>query len=255
MVGRLQDKVAVITGGASGIGEATVTRFAEEGAACVIADLQTDRGEALASDLGDAVCFVEVDVSSEPAVATAVDTALQRFGRLDCMFNTAGVVGAVGPIVETDVEAWDRTIAVNLQAPWLFAKAAIPVMLEAGGGSIVNVASIEATRVRRDHAVYAASKSGLVGLTRGIAVDYGRRGVRCNTISPGSVDTEMFRTYVDMADDPQAVRDELIGLNFVGRIGTEEEMGKLAVYMLSDDSGFMNGTDVVIDAGRLIGEN
>jgi 2-keto-3-deoxy-L-fuconate dehydrogenase len=244
----LEGRSVVVTGSATGIGRGIASEVAAAGADVVLVDVD-ERVSEVAAGLGGTAVVGDV---SDPAT---VDSAIAAAGpTLRGLVNNAAIVYHVDA-VETTQEQWDRTIAVNLQAPWLFAKAAIPVMLEAGGGSIVNVASIEATRVRRDHAVYAASKSGLVGLTRGIAVDYGRRGVRCNTISPGSVDTEMFRTYVDMADDPQAVRDELIGLNFVGRIGTEEEMGKLAVYMLSDDSGFMNGTDVVIDAGRLIGEN
>lgn len=244
----LDGRSVIVTGSATGIGRGIASEVAAAGADVVLVDVD-ERVSEVAAGLGGTAVVGDV---SDPAT---VDSAIAAAGpTLRGLVNNAAIVYHVDA-VETTQEQWDRTIAVNLQAPWLFAKAAIPVMLEAGGGSIVNVASIEATRVRRDHAVYAASKSGLVGLTRGIAVDYGRRGVRCNTISPGSVDTEMFRTYVDMADDPQAVRDELIGLNFVGRIGTEEEMGKLAVYMLSDDSGFMNGTDVVIDAGRLIGEN
>lgn len=245
---RLDGRSVIVTGAATGIGHGIATEAAAAGASVVVVDVD-DRVRDVAVTLGGVA--VVGDVSDEGTVAAAVAAAGTS---LRGLVNNAAIVFHVDA-VETTQEQWDRTIAVNLMAPWLFAKAAIPVMLEAGGGSIVNVASIEATRVRRDHAVYAASKSGLVGLTRGIAVDYGRRGVRCNTISPGSVDTEMFRTYVEMADDPQAVRDELIGLNFVGRIGTEEEMGKLAVYMLSDDSSFMNGTDVVIDAGRLVGEN
>lgn len=245
---RLDGRSVIVTGAATGIGHGIATEVAAAGAFVVLVDIDGRVGDVAARLGGVAVVG---DVSDEGTVAEAIAAAGTS---LRGLVNNAAIVYHVDA-VETTRDQWDRTIAVNLRAPWLFAKAAIPVMLEAGGGSIVNVASIEATRVRRDHAVYAASKSGLVGLTRGIAVDYGRRGVRCNTISPGSVDTEMFRTYVEMADDPQAVRDELIGLNFVGRIGTEEEMGKLAVYMLSDDSSFMNGTDVVIDAGRLIGEN
>jgi len=244
----LEGRSVIVTGAATGIGHGIATEVAAAGAAVVLVDVD-ERVLEVAAGLGGTAVVGDV---SDPA--TAVTAVGQAGPGLRGLVNNAATVYHVDTVATTR-EQWDRTIGVNLTAPWLFAKAAIPVMLAAGGGSIVNVASIEATRVRRDHAADAASKSGLLGLTRGIAVDYGRHGVRCNAISPGSVDTEMFRTYVQMADDPQAVRDELIGLNFVGRIGTEQEMGRLAVYLLSDDSGFMNGSDVVMDAGRLIGEN
>lgn len=244
----LDDRTVIVTGAATGIGFGVASQCAAAGARVVLIDLDP-RVEPAADSVGGVA--VTGDVADESVVHEAVDRAGPT---LRGVVNNAAVVFHVDTL-DTTQEMWDRTQSVNLMAPWLFAKAAIPVMLAAGGGSIVNVASIETTRVRFGHAAYAASKAGLIGLTRGIAVDYGRRGVRCNAISPGSFDTEMFRTYTAMSDDPKGLTDSLIGLNFVGRIGTIDEIGKLAVYLLSDDSSFMNGADVVIDAGRMIGED
>jgi NAD(P)-dependent dehydrogenase (short-subunit alcohol dehydrogenase family) len=133
----------------------------------------------------------------------------------------------------------------------MFARAAIPSMVAAGGGSIVNIASIEAHSVRDDHAAYVAAKAGLIGLTKAIAIDYGRRGVRCNSISPGSIETEMFRNYVAAAEDPEALEAALIAMNYRGRLGTPEEIAGVVSYLLSDECTFANGADFIVDGGRL----
>lgn len=241
---RLDARSVIVTGAARGIGLAIARACAEAGADVVVVDL-VDTVVDVASAIG-AEALVG-DVTDDEVVRRAVDAAGDR---LRGLVNNAGVLFEADT-VDTERTVWDRTIDVNLTAPWLFAKAAIPVMLAAGGGSIVNIASIEATRVRKDHSAYVAAKSGLLGLTRGIAIDYGRRGVRCNAISPGSINTEMFRTYLSVADDPEALEAQLIAMNYAGRLGTADEIATLCVYLLSDDSGFVNGTDVVIDGGRI----
>jgi 2-keto-3-deoxy-L-fuconate dehydrogenase len=240
---RLDGASVIVTGAARGIGLGIARACAAEGARLALVDIDP---------------AVEDVASAISATAYVGDVADQRFaehvvaesGPVRGLVNNAGVLFEASTLHTTN-EQWDRTMAVNLRAPWMWSKAVIPSMLESGIGSIVNVASIEATRVRADHAAYVAAKSGLLGLTRGVAIDYGRQGVRCNSISPGSIDTEMFRNYVQNSPDPEALEATLVGMNYAGRLGTVEEIGALAVYLLSDESGFVNGTDVVIDGGRI----
>ena len=167
-------------------------------------------------------------------------------GGRDGLANVAGVQRD-GNVVDTSDEIWALVLAVNLTAPFVWSRAAIPVMLESGGGSIVNVASIAATHAIPRNVAYVTSKTGLLGLTRSIAADFGRRGVRCNAVSPGTIATEFFDDYA--VRNPDVAR-KLTDLNFAGRFGTAEEVAALCAFLLSDDAGFINGANVAVDGGR-----
>lgn len=185
MSGRLENKVAVITGGASGIGEGTARRFIEEGAKCVIADIQNDLAEELADELGENAAAFCVDVAEENQVEEAVKFAVSEFGSLDVMFNNAGILGSVGPISEIDGDGWLRTIDVLLNSVFYGIKHAARVMIQQGSGSIINTASTAGVRAGLGPHVYTAAKHGVVGLSQSVATELGPHGVRVNVIAPG----------------------------------------------------------------------
>ena len=253
---RLADEVVVISGAAQGIGRAIAERCAADGAAVVLVDVDQsglEAVEAVEADLrgrGYRVMVSVGDVSEEVVCQALVGAAETVFGAPTGLVNNAAVLHEADTVATT-AEQWDRTIAVNLTAPWLLARAAIPAMVRAGRGSIVNIASIEAHSVRAKHAAYVAAKAGLIGLTKAIAIDYGRRGVRCNSVSPGSIATDMFRNYVAADEDPEAFEEALVAMNYRGRLGRSEEIAGVVAYLLSDDCTFANGADFIIDGGRL----
>ena len=199
MTGRLEGKVAVITGAASGIGAGTARRFVEEGCRCVVADIQDEAGAAMAAELGDAATFVHVDVSREDEVANSVAVALERFGRIDVMMNNAGILGAVGSILDVDGEAWDRSLAVLLSSVFYGIKHAGRAMKDQGSGAIINVASTAGLRAGLGPHVYTAAKHGVVGLTQSVATELGRYGIRVNGIAPGGTVTSLT-AYVVSGD-------------------------------------------------------
>ena len=243
----------VVTGSAQGIGKSIALAAAAAGGAVAVVDVNAQGAHDVANEIieaGGRAQAVVADVSSAEDVARAMRAVTSELGAVRGLVNNAAVLYEAGT-VETTEEQWDHTLGVNLKAAWLMARAVIPGMLEAGSGSIVNIASIEAHSVRADHAAYVAAKGGLVALTKGIAIDYGRRGVRCNSISPGSIGTEMFYNYVAQADDPEAFEASLVAMNYRGRLGTPDEIAAMTVFLLSEESGFTNGSDFIIDGGRL----
>ena len=252
VMGRLEDKVALITGGASGIGEASARLFVEEGAMVVVADVQDERGGLLASDLGAE--YVHADVTREADVEAAVSHAVDVHGRLDCMFNNAGIAGAVGPIESVTVEAFDRTVAVLLRGVFLGVKHAAPVMRSQGGGSIINTASVAAIRTGYGNHVYSAAKAGVVQLTRSVAMELGEDGVRVNCILPGFIPTPMIALARGF---PPGEADGKLGViteSFreaqpIRRPGRPDDTAKAALWLASDDSGFVNGHALVVDGG------
>jgi NAD(P)-dependent dehydrogenase (short-subunit alcohol dehydrogenase family) len=245
-VARLVGKVVIVTGTARGIGTAIMRRCVEEGASVLVVDVDPAVEPAAASAGAEAV----VGDITEPGLAErVVAQAVERWGRLDGLVNNAALV-LEGDLLETDEENWRRTLAINLEAPFLWCKAAIPAMVEGGGGSIVNISSTEGIVARPSHCSYVTSKAALNGLTRSIAIDFGRREIRANTICPGSIESEKFREYVAGRPELEA---ELISYNYRGRLGRPEEVAACCVYLLSDDSGFVNGADYVIDGGRTAG--
>lgn len=255
VMGRLEGKVAAVTGGASGIGESTVRRFVAEGARCVIADVQEERGRSLAVELGDAARFARVDVTSEPDVAAAVDLAVAEFGGLDCMFNNAGILGAIGPIVDTTAEAWDGTVAVHLRGVFLGIKHAARVMIPQGHGVILNTASTAGVRAGLGPHAYTAAKHAIVGLTGSVAPELARHGIRTNAIAPGGVVTALTSFVVTGdAEGAEATARHIAGRMPMGRAGTGDDIASVAVFLASDEAWLVNGACLVVDgAAEVIG--
>lgn len=236
---RFQGKTALVTGGRSGIGRAIADRFAAEGARVFTAQRQPDdRFESIVADLAN------------PAVAEIIISELvSQTGGLDLLINNAGIM-LEGTVEEMSVDDWHRTMAVNLTAPFLLAKYAMP-HLRGGGGSIVNVGSIEGLGSNPRHPAYGASKAGLHGLTRAIAVDHGRDGVRCNAVAPGWIDTDLNETFIQSFADPEAFRDGLTSIHPSGRTGTPEDVAALVAFLASDDAAFITGQIYTLDGGRM----
>lgn len=255
MSGRLEGKTALITGGASGLGEGTVRLFLAEGARVVIADIQDERGERIATELGDAAIFQHTNVGDEASIAAAVDRAISEFGRLDCLFANAGIVGAVGPIDECPVEEYDATMAVNLRGVFLCMKHAARVMKPQGSGVILSSSSIAGLRGGLGPHVYATAKTALIGLTRNVAAELARSGIRVNCIAPGNMATEMIAGMV--TGDPDRVGDLAPGMAAAsplpGRGGTPADVAYAALYLASDEAGFVSGHTLVVDAGLTTG--
>jgi NAD(P)-dependent dehydrogenase (short-subunit alcohol dehydrogenase family) len=251
MTGRLDGKVAVITGGASGIGAGTVRRFVEEGARAVIADVDVARGKALAVELGDATRFVETDVTDEDAIAACIDTAVSEFGRLDIMFNNAGILGAVGPIADTDVAAWDRSIAVLLRSVFLGMKHAARVMVPQGWGVILSTSSIAGVTGGLGPHAYTACKHAIVGLTKSVAVELGPHAIRVNAIAPGMTVTGM--TAYTFTGDPDALDETTEAIRSrspLGIAGAPLDIANAALYLASDEARYVSGHLLVVDAGQ-----
>jgi NAD(P)-dependent dehydrogenase (short-subunit alcohol dehydrogenase family) len=246
---RLEGKIAVVTGGASGIGAATIRRFVAEGASVVVADVQTERGQGLADELGDAARFVHCDVTSEEAVAAAIQLAVDTWGRLDVMFNNAGVVGAVGPITETDSAQWHRSIDILLHSVYYGCKHAARVMVPQGSGSIISTTSIAGVIGGLGPHAYTAAKTAVVGLTKSVASEVMPTGVRCNAIAPGSIPTPLTAAAIGDGGEA-AVRQSQ--LDRYGVAGDVDDIANGALYLASDESKFINGHTLVIDAGRSV---
>jgi NAD(P)-dependent dehydrogenase (short-subunit alcohol dehydrogenase family) len=248
---RLQGKVAVVTGAASGIGAASARRFVAEGALVVVADVQTDLGRAVVNDLGESGRFIECDVTSEAAVAAAVQLALDTWGRLDVMFNNAGVVGAVGPIAETDSEAWHRSIDILLHSVFYGCKHAARVMVPQGSGSIISTSSIAGVIGGLGPHGYTAAKTAVVGLTKSVASELGPKGVRCNAIAPGAIPTALTAAVVsgDVTDLDAVARQSK---ERYGRASHVDDIANAALYLASDEAGYVNGHTLVVDYGRSV---
>ena len=255
MAGRLEGRVAVVTGGASGLGEATVRLFAAQGARVVVADLQADRGKALADELGAAALFSRTDVTREEDVAAAVDLAAAEFGRLDCMFNNAGIVGAVGPIDEVPVEDFDATVAVHLRGVFLGMKHAARLMKPRRSGVILSTSSIAGVIGGLGPHTYAACKSAVIGLTRNVAAELGPFGIRVNAIAPGNMATPMVAELI--SGDPDATDQAARGLAkrspLNGRAGLAEDIAHAALWLASDDAGYVSGHTLTVDGGLTTG--
>jgi NAD(P)-dependent dehydrogenase (short-subunit alcohol dehydrogenase family) len=251
MSGRLDGKVAVVTGGASGIGAGTVRRFVEEGARVVAADLQEAPTLALAAELGDGVVALRCDVTVEADVAAAVDLAVSVWGRLDVMFNNAGIVGAVGSIAETPVEAWDQTLAVLLRSVFLGCKHAARVMIPQGSGSIISTSSTAGILGGLGPHAYTAAKHGVIGLTKSVASELAGNGIRVNAISPGNTVTAMTSAVItgDPADTATATKAIRAGSR-LGIAGEPVDIANAAVYLASEESRYVTAHTLVVDAGQ-----
>jgi 3alpha(or 20beta)-hydroxysteroid dehydrogenase len=236
-MGRVDNKVALITGGARGMGAADARMLVKEGAKVVIGDILDDEGQALADELGDAARYIHLDVSSADDWTAAVETALSSFGKLNVLVNNAGIV-QVGPLKTLDVARWQKVLDVNLTGPMLGTKAVIGPMIEAGGGSIINVSSIEGLRGAAYVHSYVASKWGLRGLTKSSALELASSNIRVNSIHPGFIRTPMTEHLPeDMVQTP------------LGRPGTPDEVATFVVFLASDESSFSTGSEFVVDGG------
>lgn len=248
---RLEGKVAIITGAGGGMGRTAAQLFAREGARVVVAEFDRPAGEAtarLVREAGGQASAVEVDVSTEAGTGAMVAHALSTFGRLDCLYNNAGIMPeADHSVVDTDVTTWDRVMAVNVRSVFLGCKHAIPAMIESGGGSIVNIASFVALMgcsVPQD--AYTASKGAVLSLTRSLAVQFGPRGVRTNAICPGPVETPLLMDWLVKDEEAKRIR---LARNPIGRFGKPEEVAYAALYLASDESRWTNGASLVVDGG------
>lgn len=246
---RLNGKVAIVTGASAGIGRATAKLFAAEGAKVVVGARRADELDRLvaeiASEGGQAVALAG-DVRDEAYAKALVDLAVARFGRLDVAFNNAGTLGEMGASTDVSLEGWNDALAINLTGSFLGAKHQIARMLENGGGSVIFTSTfVGYTAAFPGVAAYAASKSGLIGLTQALAAEYGPRGVRVNAILPGAVDTAMYR---EMNDTPEA-QSFITNLHALKRVGIPEELARSVLYLASDDSSFVTGTASLVDGG------
>ena len=255
MAGRVEGKVAVVTGAASGLGEATARLMHAEGASVILTDIQDDRGQRVAADLGDRARYLHCDVTSEPDVAQAVDEAVREFGRLDCMFNNAGIVGTQGGIDEIPLEEYEFTMAVLLRSVFLGMKHAARVMKPQCSGVILNTTSIGGLQGGLGPHVYGAAKGAVVALTKNVAAELGAWSIRVNAIAPGKILTPM--NAANLTGDPEAMdqaREAFATRTPLrGRIGEADDIAHAALWLASDDAGFVSGHILVVDGGLTTG--
>ncbi len=247
---RLENKVSIVTGGAGGIGRASSLRFAAEGAKVLVADRNEAGAAAVVAEIAEAGGTAEafgVDVAVSAEVLSMIETAVGRWGRLDVLFNNAGVFAdGDESVVTTEEDVWDHVMAVNLKGVYLGCKHGIPAMLESGGGSLINTSSMVAMMgSATSQAAYTASKGGVLALTREIAVEFAKRGLRANAICPGPLNTELIE---DLFSDPHQKQRRFVHMP-MGRLGESTEIADAALFLASDESSFVNGTQFVVDGG------
>jgi len=243
-VGKLDERVALVTGAGSGIGRASACLFAREGARVVVVDCVRAAGEdtvRMIVEAGGEAVFVEADVSKPADVEAMIHKAADTYGRLDVLFNNAGISAATrAPVADLSVEDWDIVLNTNLRSAFLGAKFAIPIMLSQGGGAIISTASVNGLGANSTIAPYCAAKAGMVLLTKTIAAEYGKQNIRANCICPGMIETPMTDWFLDAVDWEYLAQ---------GRRGQPEEIAKAALFLASDDSSYVNGAAIVVDGG------
>lgn len=252
----LAGKTAFITGAASGIGEAIALALAGAGAYTFVADINDEAGDKVVDAIRDAGGegeYVRLDVSDREACNSAAGRVLAKFGSIDVLVNNAGI-GHVGTILTTESEDLDRLWAVNVRGMFDLTKAFIPSMIERGRGSVVNVASIGGVVAIRDRIAYCTTKFAVVGLTKCIALDHARDGIRANAICPGRVETDFVKRRLAEYPDPQKAYEDMASTQAIGRMGRPEEIAAAALYLASDEAAFVTGTALEIDGGWAVGK-
>ncbi|WP_233159526.1 SDR family NAD(P)-dependent oxidoreductase [Pseudonocardia sp. MH-G8] len=249
-MGRVAGKVALVTGGAAGIGRETAATLAREGAQVVIGDINIDGAEKAAADIGDAASAVRFDATDQQSIQDLVGAVLERHGRIDVIHNNAALVGpdawfTDSTVIDTSVEMWDRAFATNVRSIFLVCKYALPHMVAAGGGSIVNMASIGGMRGSTALTAYGTTKAAVIGLTRYVAAQHGKEGVRCNAIAPGVIRTQQLLDAV-----PDLPQQALAGVASP-RVGEPSDIANMVLFLASDDSAFVNGEVYRVDGGGM----
>ncbi len=250
---RLENQVTIITGAASGIGLACAKRFAAEGANVIGVDIQTNDEWLEVADLAPGCAFHQIDVTDALAQQQVADETVEKFGRIDSIITAAGIAEA-GPVNMLEEESWDRVIDINLKGSFLSIKSVLPTMMNQRSGSIITIASIEGIVGTEGGSAYNASKGGVVLLSKNVAIDYGRMGIRCNAICPGFINTPLFRSIIDqdfMAD----VKTDIQKCTKLSRFGEPEEIAGVAFFLASNDASFVTGQTIVADGGYTAGHS
>jgi NAD(P)-dependent dehydrogenase (short-subunit alcohol dehydrogenase family) len=250
----LEGKAVIVTGGASGIGYAVASLFAREGALVALADVNKDGVEAAAASLGPAALGIGCDVSSGAEVSDMVGRTYAAFGRIDVLVNNAGF-GMTGNVLTITEEQWDHIMAVNVKGMFLCAKHVVPHMAAAGGGSIINTTSYTAVSAIADRTAYVASKGAISALTRAMALDHAKAGIRVNAVAPGTVDSPYIHRIISAADDPSALRTAFDSRAAMRRMGRPDEIAEAFLFLASDRSRFATGSIVTVDGGSSIGNH
>ena len=249
-----EDKVAIVTGGGKGIGRATALAFAREGAQVAIVDVDVEMGEEVARVIGERGRFVGADVAKAVQAEHAIRETVQFFGGIDVLHNNAGIQH-YGNVVETTEDEWDQVLAVNLKSMFLMSKFAIPEMIKRGGGAIVNTASVQSYYNQQRVCPYAASKAGILGLTRSMAIDFARQNIRVTAVCPGSVNTPMLRYAADtlVGGDPDEVIRQWGEEGLTGRVAQPEEVAEVVLFLASKRASYVSGSAHLVDGGFMAG--
>jgi NAD(P)-dependent dehydrogenase (short-subunit alcohol dehydrogenase family) len=248
MTERLKGKIGIVTGAGSGIGRACAIALAKEGARVALVGRRKDHIEQVAHDIGDRACAISADLSQAAEITRVIAETVRRFGGLNLLLNNAGVLH-VGTVEQITEEQWDHTFTLNVRSVWLLSRAALPHMRNAGGGSIINLASVLGIVGARNRAAYASSKGAMIQLTKCMAIDHGHEHIRVNAICPSFIETELTAQLLGQVTNPEAFRRDRTAAHPIGRLGQPEDIAPLAVYLASDESSWVTGAVLPVDGG------